>query len=92
MTAAGSKGLGAPTHIEADVLVIGAGGALPVPTRRQLKRFPESQYLNLLVDRRRRVGGIQQLLLTQTHRLNTFCRYLERRHKHVADCIGSPLT
>jgi hypothetical protein len=56
-----------------------------------LKRFAHSRDFNLLVDRRGRMGGIQQLLLAQTDPLQAFGRNLERGHERVADRIGSSL-
>ena len=82
--------------------MIGAGGAAMYAAlftqigtfslENALERFPKRHDLDLLVDRRGRMGRIQQLLLAETNRLNAFWRYLERRHKHVTDRFGSPLT
>jgi hypothetical protein len=56
-----------------------------------LKRFPHSRDLHPLVDRRRRMGGIQQLFLTQADSLKALGRNLERGHQHVTDRVSSPL-
>jgi hypothetical protein len=49
-----------------------------------LKHFPDGHVLDLLVDSRCRMGGILQLLLTQTNRLDAFWRNLERRHQRAS--------
>ena len=54
-----------------------------------LKGFAQRCDLNPLVDRRGRMGGIQQLLLAQTDPLQAFCRNLERGHERAADRVGS---
>jgi hypothetical protein len=67
-------------------------GGVQAGTRHQpLFDFPDGHDLDLLVDRRGRMGGILQLLFAETDRLDALGRNLERGHQHVADRIGPPL-
>jgi len=47
--------------------------------------LPDGDDLNLLVDRRFRMLGIEQLFFAQTNRLNALWRDFEGRHQHVAE-------
>src|SRR5450759_2515417 len=60
--------------------------------REALRRLCHRGDLDLLVDRRRRMDGIDQLLLAQANRLKAFWRNLECVKQHFADRVGSPLT
>jgi hypothetical protein len=54
-----------------------------------LRGFAHRRDFKLLVDRRGRMGGIQQLLLAQTDSLQAFWRNLEGGHERAADRVGS---
>jgi hypothetical protein len=59
------------------------------PVAALLRGFAHRRDFKLLVDRRGRMGGIQQLLLAQTDPLQAFWRNLEGGHEHAADRVGS---
>src|SRR5579863_9699736 len=60
-------------------------GRTPPAVPSRSRPLPDRDDLDLLVDRRLRMLGIQQLFFAQTDRLNALWRDFEGRHQHVTE-------